>query len=139
MKFCSECGGKFGRHKTTKLVCNPNLAKIVNDDDPKGRAGEAGNPERMRCLEEQCNPSAFPIKGLQLLCIDGNEGMDDDPHHIALGFVVHEVINIMETHGDLPRGEDINTLRALFDQCETLAAMLGIDRRPQLYLHTSCG
>lgn len=78
-KFCSECGAALGYQEHTKLVANPNFAALVGDSDPKGRAGEAWNPERDFCSEDRANPNAFGIPELQLLCVDGELGVDDAP------------------------------------------------------------
>jgi hypothetical protein len=138
-KFCSQCGGKFGKHATKKLVCSPYLAAIAGDDDPHGRAGEIWNPERTGCLDEQARPSAI-WKGLGLLCVDGNEDqMDGEPQNLALGFVLHEVVNIASSNSPAPLSSHPHQIAALADELRDVAAKLGIDREPKVYLHTGAG
>lgn len=139
-KFCSECGAALGYQEHTKLVANPNFAALVGDADPKGRAGEAWNPERDFCSEDRANPNAFGIHELQLLCVDGELGVDDAPQVLALGFVIHDVGSIGEGYGSSkPLGISESSLEHYFGLCRDLGTKLGIDREPQLYLHTSCG
>lgn len=139
-KFCSECGGKFGRHEVTRLVASPGLVKIAGDDDPRGRAGELWSPERTRCLDEQCTASMFGIKGLALLCVDGNEDrMDGEPQNVALGFVLHEVIDISSGGEAAPLASHPSVVADLAQILTDLAARLGIDREPMVYLNTGAG
>lgn len=138
-KFCSECGERFGKYKIEKLVCSPYLAAVAGDDDPKGRAGEVWNPERVWCLDEQCQPSAIS-KGLELLCVDGNEDqMDGEPQNLALGFVLHQVIDIASQNSPAPLSSGPHEISALVDELRDVASRLGIDREPRVYLHTGAG
>ena len=139
-KFCSDCGGQFGNWQKQRIICNPHFAKLIGDDDPKGRAGEAWNPERVRALDEQANLSVFGRPELKLFCIDSREDTTGDtPQSRALGFQVTEVLNIEEFSKPLPFGCEESTLEYWFDECRRLGTLLGIDRPPRLYLHTRCG
>jgi hypothetical protein len=137
-KFCSQCGGKFGLHTTTELVCNPYLAQIVGDADPQGRAGEAWNPERVPWLEEQSDPSVFGIEGLELRCIDGIHLDKND--HIALGVVLLEVRDILGWGSVTgPCSVSPAKIASLVSDLRNLATKLGIDREPRVYLVADVG
>lgn len=135
-KFCSECGGRLGYQEHRRMVANPNFAKWIGDDDPKGRAGEAWDPDPTLHPDEQAGVAFEPFA---LCCADPVGDCDEECKTYVLALKPMEINGICSgRYGSKSNALDEAEITKLFSQTREFANKLGIDRPVRLYLTTYC-
>jgi hypothetical protein len=135
-KFCSDCGGKIEIQKKTVYVPTSKFQAYCDAQNEIADDMWDPEPENQRYLEEVYNHSGFG--GLELKCVDGVDGSENEADFVAFGHTVQAVRGICGGGGGKPNELTLEEINQHGAEIGKVRDALGLDRPVKMFLCGYC-